>query len=69
MTRYQCAGDVDPPRASYSATGALFAVAFIIVCVMYWHTRSSAMQDVDKMDTSTHSLAFQTSMSSAFPLN
>jgi hypothetical protein len=69
MNRYQSVRDVDSPRAAYSATGALFAAAFIIICVMYWHTRASAMQGVEKMDLPTPSLAFQMSMSSAFPLN
>ena len=69
MNRYRTVEDVDSARAAYSATGALFAAAFIIICVMYWHTRASAMQGVDKMDISTQSVAFQTSMSSAFPLN
>ena len=69
MNRYQSVGDVDSARAAYSATGALFAAAFIIICVMYWHTRASAMQGVDKTDIPTQSLAFQKSMSSAFPLN
>lgn len=69
MNRYQSVGDVDSARAAYSATGALFAAAFIIICVMYWHARAGAMQGVDNTDISTQSPAFQTSMSSAFPLN
>jgi hypothetical protein len=67
MNRYQSVEDVDSARAAYSATGALFAAAFVIICVMCWHARNSAMQGVDKMDISTQSLAFQTSVSSAFP--
>jgi hypothetical protein len=69
MSRYQSAGDVDSARAAYGATGALFAAAFIIICVMYWHTRAGAMQGVDKTEIPTQSPAFQTSMSAAFPLN
>jgi len=69
MSRYQSVKYVDSARAAYSATGALFAAAFIIICVMCWHTRAGAMQGVDKTDISTQSPAFQTSMSSAFPLN
>ena len=69
MNHYQSVRDVDSARAAYSATGALFAAAFIIICAMYWHTRADAMQGIDKMDIPTPTLAFQMSMSSAFPLN
>jgi hypothetical protein len=70
MNRYRVVEDVDSARAAYGATGALFAAAFIIICVMFWHNRAGATPSVDTMDDmSTRSMIYQTSNSSAFPFN
>jgi hypothetical protein len=69
MNRYRTVEDVDSARMAYSATGALFAAAFFIICAIFWHSRAGATPSVDAMDISTQSLAFQASMGSAFPFN
>jgi hypothetical protein len=69
MNRYRTVDDVDSARVAYSSTGAMFAAAFIIICAIFWHSRAGATPSVDATDISTQSLAFQASMSSAFPFN
>ena len=69
MNRYRIVEHVDSDRAAYGATGGLFAAAFIIICVMFWHNRAGATQSFDTMDDiSTRSMVFQTN-GSAFPFN
>ena len=61
MNRHRIAEDVDSARVAYGSAGALFAAAFIVICAIFCHSRSGAMQSVDAMDVSTQSLVFETS--------